>query len=115
MVSATVVVGGRVKLPPSVMLPAEKLPLTSRLTMVLAVLALVAALAALAPAATFAAVCPPTLETTVMPCVPVTSPLRLPEKLFAVVAVAALPLMLMAAVPNLNLLDSNPSTLHRFR
>ena len=86
----------------AVIVPAAKLPLPSRLTMVLAVLALVAALAALAPAATLAADCPPTVETTVAPCVPVTLPANEPEKLFAVVAVAALPLMLMFAVPVLN-------------
>jgi hypothetical protein len=56
---------GKVRLPPSVMLLAEKLPLESRLTMVLNVLALVPALAAPAPEAMLAAVCPPTLATAV--------------------------------------------------
>ena len=53
-------------------------------------MALVAALAALAPPATFAADCPPTLETTVAACVPVTSPASEPEKLLADAAVVAL-------------------------
>jgi hypothetical protein len=49
----------------AVMVPAEKLPDASLLTIVEAVLALVAALAKFAPEATFAAVTPPTVETTV--------------------------------------------------
>src|ERR1039458_9058707 len=40
-------------------------------------------------------------DTTVAPCVPVTSPDSAPEKLVAAEAVAALPLMLMPAVPTL--------------
>src|SRR5207244_1439393 len=82
-----------------VIVPAEKLPLASRLTIVLAVLALVAALASAAPPATFAAVCPPALETTVAACVPVTSPARLPEKFVVLVAVVALPLRAPVIVP----------------
>src|SRR4030095_365223 len=72
--------------------PAEKPPVAVRLTMVLAVFALVAVLASTVAAATLAAVCPPTKLTTVAPCVPVTSPTNDPEKLVAVVAVVALPL-----------------------
>jgi hypothetical protein len=49
----------------AVTVPAEKSPDASLLTIVEAVLALVAALARLAPEATFAAVTPPTVETTV--------------------------------------------------
>jgi len=64
----------------AVIVPAEKLPEASRLTMVFAVLALVAALAAVVADATLAAVCPPTVATTVAPCVPVTSPAKLPVK-----------------------------------
>src|SRR5208337_3223596 len=44
MMPTLAVVAGRFKLPASVMLPAEKLPLPSRLTMALGVLALVAVL-----------------------------------------------------------------------
>ena len=73
----------------AVMVPAEKLPLASRATMVLAVFALVAALALVAPWATFAALTPPTWETTVAVWLPVTSPASAPVKLLAVVAVAA--------------------------
>jgi len=50
-----------------VIVPAEKLPEASRLTIVLGVLALVAALAAVVAEATLAAVCPPTVDTTVTP------------------------------------------------
>src|SRR5581483_3598107 len=85
-----------------VIVPAEKLPEPSRLTMALAVLTLVAALAAPAPVAMFAADCPPTAETTVALCVPVTSPTRDPEKLVAVVAefaVVALPIKLPVNEP----------------
>jgi hypothetical protein len=68
--------------------------------MALGVLALVPALAALAPAATFAAVTPPTVETTVAPCVPVTSPGSGPEKLLAVAAVATEPaIVVVLALP----------------
>ena len=86
--------------------PALKLPDPSRLTMVLTVLLLVAAFAAFAPDATFAAVTPPTVLTTVAPCVPVTSPDNDPVKLVeepAVVAVVALPFKLAVIVPALKL------------
>ena len=80
--------------PPVVeIVPAEKLPLASRLTNALKVLPLVAALARFAPAATFVAVTPPTAPTTVLPCVPVTSPVSAPVKL------AALPLTLPVSGP----------------
>jgi len=79
--------------------PAENPPDAVRLTIVLAVLALVAALASTVAAATFAADCPPTKLTTVALCVPVTSPANEPEKLVAVVAVVALPLKLAVIVP----------------
>src|SRR5579863_7563997 len=82
----------------AVMVPAEKLPDASRFTMALAALRFVAALARTAPAATFEAVCPPTVLTTVALCVPVTSPVSEPEKLVAVVAVVALPLRLAVIV-----------------
>ena len=85
------------------MVPAIKLPLASRLTIVLAVLASVAALAKASPVATSAAADPPTLETTVAPCVPVTSPTRLPLKLPAVVAVVALPDNAAVMVPAVKL------------
>src|SRR5258707_1487512 len=62
------------------MVPAEKLPDASRLTKALAVLASVAPLAASVAEATLAALLPPTRETTVLACVPVTSPARLPVK-----------------------------------
>ena len=81
------------------MVEPEKLPEASRSTIVLAEDALVAPLAARAPPATFAAVCPPTLATTVAPCVPVTSPVSEPEKLLAVAAVVALPPKLPVNVP----------------
>src|SRR5580658_7827348 len=70
----------------AVIVPAEKLPVASRLTSVPGVLAVVAPLAALAPLATLPAVTPPTLDTTVAPCVPVTSPESGPVKLVAVLA-----------------------------
>ena len=76
-----------------VIVPATKFPLTSRLTIVFCVLALVAALARFAPAATFVAVTPPTWLTTVLTCVPVTSPTSAPVKL------PALPLMLPVSGP----------------
>jgi len=98
---AVVAVVAVVALPLSaaVIVPAEKLPEASRLTMVLAVLALVAALAAVVAEATLEAVCPPTVATTVAPCVPVTSPAKLPLKLVDVVAVVALPLSAAVIVP----------------
>lgn len=80
----------------------EKPPDVLRLTIVLAVLALVAAFARTVAAATFAAVCPPTKLTTVAPCVPVTSPDKDPVKLVAlvaVVAVVALPFKFAVIVP----------------
>src|SRR6266508_280339 len=70
----------------AVIVPAVKLPEPSRLTMALAVLASVAPLAAVVPLATLAAVWPPTEETTVLDCVPVTSPARLPVKLLGAAA-----------------------------
>lgn len=73
----------------AVIVPAEKLPEASRLTMVLAVLLFVAALAAPAPLATLAALAPPILLTTVADCVPVTSPESVPLKLVALAAVVA--------------------------
>src|SRR5580658_1357011 len=79
--------------------PAENPPDDVRLTIVLAVSALVAAFARTVAAATFAALCPPTKLTTVAVCVPVTSPLNEPEKLVAVVAVVALPLKFAVIVP----------------
>jgi len=94
---------------PAEMAPAEKLPEASLFTIVFAVFALVAALAAVVPEETVAADTPPTLETTVALCVPVTSPDKEPEKLLAVVAelaavaVEALPLMSIPAVPALRL------------
>ena len=71
------------------MVPAMKSPLASRLTIALAVLASVAAFASTVAELTFAAVDPPTVDTTVAPWVPVTSPIRLPLKLVAVPAVVA--------------------------
>lgn len=50
----------------AVMVPAEKLPEESRFTIVDAVFAFVAAFAKTVAAATFEAVCPPTVETTVV-------------------------------------------------
>jgi hypothetical protein len=49
----------------AVTVPAEKFPLASRFTRVLAMLEFVAAFAAVAPEATFAAETPPTLATVV--------------------------------------------------
>src|SRR6266850_955454 len=60
--------------------PAEKLFEASRLTRVLGLLASVAPLAASVAVATLAALLPPTRETTVLDCAPVTSPARLPVK-----------------------------------
>src|SRR5579863_1032770 len=90
---------------------AAKLPVLSRFTMAFAVLRFVAALAKTAPAATFAAVCPPTVLTTVALCVPVTSPVNEPEKLVAVVAVVALPLKLAVMVPAEKLPDESRTTI----
>ena len=81
------------------MVPALKLPEPSRLTIVDSVFVSVAVLAKLTPVATFAEVTPPTLATTVAPCVPVTSPTRGPVKLVAEVAVEALPVRLPVTLP----------------
>src|SRR6266404_1116358 len=91
--------------------PAEKPPVAVRFTIALAVLALVAALARTVAAATLAAVCPPTVLTTVAPCVPVTSPARDPLKLVAVVAVVALPLKLAVMVPAAKLPEPSRTTI----
>src|SRR5438045_5623797 len=90
---------------------AAKLPVLSRFTIVFAVLRFVAALASTVAAATFAAVCPPTLLTTVALCVPVTSPDNDPEKLVAVVAVVALPLKFAVIVPAEKLPDASRATI----
>lgn len=82
-----------------VMIPAEKFPLASRATSVLAVFAAVELLARVAPAAIFAALMPLTVEITVAPCVPVTSPVSIPVKLGALVAVLALPFSAAVIVP----------------
>jgi hypothetical protein len=97
-----------------VTIPAAKLPDASRLTIVLAVSRLVAAFASIVAAATFAAVCPPTMLTTVAPCVPVTSPVSDPVKfveLVAVVAVVALPLKFAVIVPAAKLPDPSRTTI----
>ena len=60
----------------ALMVPALKLPLASRLTIVLTVFKFVAALAVFAPLTTFAAVMPPKVETTELLDGPVTSPER---------------------------------------
>jgi hypothetical protein len=91
--------------------PAAKLPLASRLTIVLAVSRLVAAFARTVAAATFAAVCPPTVLTTVALCVPVTSPLNDPVKLVAVVAVVAFPDKFAVMVPAEKLPDESRATI----
>src|SRR6266540_1618791 len=70
----------------AVIVPAVKLPEASRFTKALAVLASVAPLAASVALATLAAVLVPTSETTVLDCVPVTSPARLPVKLLGAAA-----------------------------
>ena len=75
--------------PAAVIVPAVKFPLASRFTMVLAVLASVAALASSSARWTLAALEVLTLDTTVAPCVPVTSPRSEPLKLPAVVALVA--------------------------
>jgi hypothetical protein len=94
--------------------PAAKLPLASRFTMALAVSRLVAAFARTVAAATFAAVCPPTVLTTVALCVPVTSPLNDPVKLVevvAVVAVVAFPDKFAVIVPAEKLPDESRATI----
>jgi hypothetical protein len=75
----------------AVMVPAEKLPLASRFTIVFAVEDEVAELAAETPEAIELADCPPTEPTTVEDCVPVTSPERLPVKDVDEVAEVAFP------------------------
>ena len=67
----------------AVIVPAEKLPEASLLTIVEAVFAFVAAVVSFTLVATAEAVLVPTLLTTVAPCVPVTSPTKLPVKLAA--------------------------------
>lgn len=95
----------------AVTVPAVKFPDASRRTIVEAVLLEVAALAKLAPEATLAAVTPPTEETTVADCVPVTSPAKLPEKLVAEVAVVAFPDKLAVMVPALKFPDASLRTI----
>src|SRR6266850_2660891 len=72
--------------------PAEKLFEASRLTRVLGLFASVAPLAASVAVATLAALLPPTVETTVLDCAPVTSPARLPVKLPEPMSVQFVPL-----------------------
>lgn len=83
----------------AVIVPAEKLPEASLLTMVEMVFKFVAAFARFAPEATFAAVTPPTVETTVADWVPVTSPESEPVKLVEFVEVVAFPDKLAVIVP----------------
>lgn len=83
----------------AVMVPAEKLPEESLLTIVEAVLVLTAAFASNSAECTSAAAEPPTDETTVAPWVPVTSPTKEPLKLVAELAVVALPDRLAVMVP----------------
>jgi hypothetical protein len=83
----------------AVTVPAEKLPSASLRTIVEAVLEFVAAFARTDPEATFEAVWPPTLATTVEDWVPVTSPEREPEKLVEVVEVVAFPDRFAVTVP----------------
>jgi hypothetical protein len=94
-----------------VIVPAVKLPEASRFTIVEAVFRFVAALAAFAPDATLAADTPPTAETTVAACVPVTSPAKEPLKLVADVAVDALPLSEPVIVPAVKLPDASRFTI----
>lgn len=68
---------------------AEKLPLASRRTSVFGVFAEVAVLIDCVALPTLAAVWPPTVETTVAPCVPDMSPDKLPVKFAALAAVSA--------------------------
>jgi hypothetical protein len=65
------------------------------------VFALVAALARFAPLATLAADTPPTVLTTVDPCVPVTSPASPPVKVIALPAVVAFPTSAPVIVPTM--------------
>jgi hypothetical protein len=74
-------------------------------------LAEVAALARFAPEATFAAVTPPTVATTVADWVPVTFPEREPEKLVEVVAVVAFPDRVAVMVPAEKLPDASLRTI----
>lgn len=71
--------------------PALKLPLASRRTMVENVFALVAALAKTVAASTFAAVCPPTLDVLV-------EVVALPLKLAVIVPAVKLPLASLATI-----------------
>jgi hypothetical protein len=101
----------------AVIVPAAKLPDASRFTSVLTVSALVAAFAAVVAVATFAAVWPPTVLTTVALCVPVTSPLNDPVKFVAVVAVVAVvalvafPVKFAVIVPAEKLPDESRATI----
>src|SRR5436189_288803 len=72
-------------------------PVLFRFTIVLAVFKLVAEFAAVVADATFDALCPPMVVTTVALCVPVTSPDNDPLKFVAVAAVVAV-LALVAVV-----------------
>src|SRR5437868_2458017 len=90
----------------AVIVPALKLPESSRLTMVFGMLLLVASCAATAPEAMVAADCPPTELTTVAFCVPVTSPASDPVKLIAeeidpVMLPVTLPIRFAVIVPAL--------------
>jgi len=85
-----------------VIVPAEKFPDTSLLTIVEAVLTEVELFARFAPVATLEAETPPTVETTVLVCVPVTSPDKFPEKFVDVTEVVeeeALPTRFAVIVP----------------
>src|SRR5437879_1288522 len=90
---------------------AEKLPVPSRFTIVLAVFAFVAALAATVAVLTLLAVLPPTVLTIVVPFVPVTSPTNDPEHLVAVAAVVALPLKAAVMVPAEKLPEPSRTTI----
>ena len=89
----------------AVIVPALKLPEALRSTIVLGVFLGVAALARTVAAATLAAVCPPTVLTTVAPCVPVTSPTKDPVKL------VALPVKFAVIVPALKLPEASRFTI----
>jgi hypothetical protein len=83
----------------AVIVPAEKLPLPSLFTITPELFAEVALLAAIVAAFTDVAVDPPTFDTTVAACVPITSPDNEPLKFVAVVAVVAFPDKLAVIVP----------------
>src|SRR5262249_5533251 len=101
----------------AVIVPALKLPEPSLFTIAFGVLVAVAAFAAVVAKATFAADCPPTKDTTVAPCVPVTSPANDPVKfvvlpaVVAVVAVVALPFKFAVIVPALKFPDGSRDTI----